>query len=49
MDKNIGFASDMRVNLYNTSDALFSKDISKQYLGEFSVPVSSITTKYDKP
>jgi hypothetical protein len=49
LDKNIHFASDMRVLLYNCSKTWLLRREKWDVIGEFSVPVSSIATLYDKP
>jgi uncharacterized protein (DUF169 family) len=46
IEKNLSFASDMRVLVYNASTSLFSK--SKEVIGEFSVPVTSIANELYK-
>jgi hypothetical protein len=43
LDKNLGFASDMRVLVYNVSKTLITrKEQWDELIGEFSVPVSSL-------
>lgn len=49
MDKNVQFASDMRVMLYNTSKSFLLRNVKEELIGEFSVPIVSITKKYNKP
>lgn len=49
LDKNIHFAPDMRVILYNCSKSLILRSEKKEIIGEFCVPVSSIIKFYKKP
>jgi len=42
IDKNLQFASDMRVILYNCQKTMLLRRETWEVLGEFSVPVKSI-------
>jgi hypothetical protein len=42
IDKNLQFASDMRVILYNCQKSMILRRESWEVIGEFSVPVRSI-------
>lgn len=48
LNKNLGFASDMRVTLFNSSKTWFLGE-KFEVIGEFSVPVTSICNFYKKP
>jgi len=48
LDSNVGFASDMRVILVNNENSFFGGTV-KKVLGQFLVPVTSITTLYKYP
>jgi len=48
IDKNLNFASDMRVTLYRKSYNMLGME-SPIPIGEFSVPVRSIAQFYTKP
>lgn len=50
LDKNLGFSSDMRIIVYNCSKTLILRRDSWEVIGEFSVPVKSISEKlFKKP
>ena len=48
MDSDVGFASDMRVMLYNSETSYFGGE-SSQLIGQFLLPVTSLTTLYNYP
>lgn len=48
MDSDVGFASDMRVMLYNSETSYFGGE-SSQLIGQFLLPVTSLTTLYNFP
>jgi hypothetical protein len=48
LDKELTFESDMRVTLQNKKSKLFG-GFSNQIIGEFAVPLNSITNRCDKP
>lgn len=50
LDKNLQFASDMRVLLYNCSKSLILRREQWDVIGEFCVPITSISKQlYSKP
>ena len=50
LEKNLQFASDMRVLLYNCSKSLILRREQWDVIGEFCVPLTSISKKlYSKP
>ena len=50
LDKNLQFAPDMRVILFNSSKTLITRRQDWEVIGEFSVPVKSISGKlYNRP
>ena len=49
IDKNLDFASDMRVLVYNLSKTLILRRDKWELVGEFSVPIKSIKNYYDDP
>lgn len=49
LNKNLGFASDMRVTLFNSSKSMIFRNEKLEVLGEFSVPVKSLCNFYKKP
>ena len=48
LDSNLGFVSDMRVILYNVEESYFGGK-SSTVIGQFLVPITSITTLYNYP
>jgi hypothetical protein len=48
LDSNLGFVSDMRVILYNVEESYFGGKFST-VIGQFLVPITSITTLYNYP